>query len=352
MQGVLEIPQSLMGIHEVLSAALTRVQERFDAQLSSDLLAVEDLVVHVERYRGKMLRPALVILAGLAAGSGGIDSPEIDAPTHGDRPSLVSDEHITIAAVCEMVHMATLVHDDVLDEAEIRRRGRTINSLRGNEAAVILGDYLIAASYHLCSQLSDQAASLLIGQTSMTICSGELVQLANRGNLSLDETTYFTILQRKTASLIGTACQLGARYAGADETIQHRLRAFGTSIGIAFQIQDDLLDLTADESVVGKSVGRDLAKGKLTLPVIHLLGTAPPHDRGRALALIESASVGDDGAAAELVAMLDESGSLNAARDRAQSLVRKALEQLDGLPSSPATAYLRMMADAVVQRAF
>jgi len=336
MQDVLDIPQSLMGIHEVLTDALTRVEVRFDAQLRSDLLAVEDLVVHVERYRGKMLRPALVILSGLAVGSVDSFAALDDTPTTSERASLVSPEHITIAAVCEMVHMATLVHDDVLDEAEIRRRGQTINCLRGNEAAVILGDYLIAASYHLCSQLSDQAAALLIGQTSMTICAGELVQLANRGNLSLDEATYFAILQRKTASLIGAACELGARYAGADEATQHRLRSFGTSIGIAFQIQDDLLDLTADESVVGKSVGRDLAKGKLTLPVIHLLANAPPRERGRALVLIESAASGDESAASALVAMLEERDSLQASRDRAEALVGEALKHLDGIEPSPA----------------
>lgn len=341
MRGVLEIPRELAGVHAVLTEALGRVVERFDDQLRSDLLAVEDLVSHVERYRGKMLRPALVILCGLAAGGDEAASPE-----------RISPQLVTIAAVCEMVHMATLVHDDVLDDAAMRRQGRTINALRGNEAAVILGDYLIASSYHLCSQLGDAQAALLIGRTSMTLCAGELVQLANRGNRSLDETTYFAILERKTASLIGTACSLGARLGGAGVEDQRRLEAFGAGLGMAFQIQDDLLDLTGDEAVVGKSVGRDLAKGKLTLPVIHLLANAPPTDRGRALVLIEAAETGDDRAASALVAMLGSSGAIDAARAHAQRFVDRAVGQLGGLTPSAATAYLRMMADAVVQRAF
>src|SRR5437763_2629784 len=127
-----------------------------------------------------------------------------------------TDAHVTIATVVEIVHMATLVHDDVLDEAELRRKGATINHLRGNEAAVLLGDYLISHSYHLCSSLDSQFASRLIGRTTNEVCEGELLQIDNRNNVDLDEETYLTIISRKTAVLCATCCSLGTMFAGAN----------------------------------------------------------------------------------------------------------------------------------------
>ena len=170
-----EIPESLAPLQEFLADALARVEARFDLQLRSDLPPVSKLCAHIERYRGKMLRPTLAILAGLAAHPRAADAPP---------GSIITEDHLLIAAVCEMVHMATLVHDDVLDEAETRRRGRTVNRLYGNEAAVILGDYLIASAYHLCSQLADQAVALEVARVSMTLCAGELLQLHHRRPLA------------------------------------------------------------------------------------------------------------------------------------------------------------------------
>ncbi len=329
------MPAELAPVQRAIEDALARVRVRFDEQLRSDLPPVSRLVRHVEHYRGKMLRPTLVAACGLATG-----------------PLL--DSHITLAAVCEMVHMATLVHDDVLDEADTRRRGRTVNRLHGNEAAVILGDYLIAGAYHLCSQLDSQAAALLIGRVSMTVCSGELLQLAHRADFSLDEPTYFEIVERKTASLIGAACRLGAWCSGADEPACQRLERFGRDLGVAFQIQDDVLDLTGRESVVGKSVGKDLEKGKLTLPVIHHLATCAPVERGRSLLLLERACGPDhDGradAAERIVARLADTDSIGEARKCAANLIERAKGELGALPGSPAKTYLAMMADAVVNR--
>src|SRR3954463_13883702 len=175
----------LPGLTDCIATELAAVDRRFAAELKSELACVNTLVKHVSRFRGKMLRPTLVLLTGKACGE-------------------LSDAHTVIATVVEMVHMATLVHDDVLDEAELRRKGATINHLRGNEAAVLLGDYLISHSFHLCSGLQSQVASRLIGRTTNIVCEGELLQLDNRGNLDLDEETYFQIIERKTASLCAT----------------------------------------------------------------------------------------------------------------------------------------------------
>lgn len=332
----------------LLVEALSRVEERFAKQIESPLAPVQTLCRHVERYRGKMLRPTMVLLTGLAC------RPDDDADTPLDPGSLrVCDEHITIAAVVEMIHVATLVHDDVLDEASTRRGGPTVNNLRGNEAAVILGDYLISNAFHLCSQLDSQTTALLIGQVTTRLCEGELLQLFHREDFALDEKTYYEIVERKTAELIGVACDLGAAYAGASPRSRRRLRDFGVKLGVAFQIQDDLLDLTGREDVVGKSVGKDLEKGKLTLPIIHHLGAADQPTRERTLALLREASKGahDPALEADLRAALDSTGSIGHARQVAGRLVDEAKALLEGAASGPAATLLRSMADSVVSRA-
>jgi octaprenyl-diphosphate synthase len=336
MRGVLDLPPDLAPIADAVADALGRVETVFDAELASDLPPVDALCAHIERYRGKMLRPVLVCVWGLAAD-----------PSLGRLP----DTHVTLAAVCEMVHMATLVHDDVLDEATVRRRGTTVNALRGNEAAVILGDYLIASAYRLCSTLPTPEPALLIGRASQVMCAGELLQLHHRDDLSLDEATYFEILERKTAELIATACELGAAASAGTSDARAAARTFGRSLGLAFQIQDDLLDLTGDEATVGKSVGKDLEKGKLTYPLIHHLGAADPATRGRTLQLLRDRTDAA-GRTPELLARLRETGSVDAARVRAESLVGDARLALASLPDSPARRVLLQMADAVVTRSY
>ena len=339
MSGLLDVPSSLLPVRAAVAAGLERVRERFDRQLRSDLPPVMRLCEHVERYRGKMLRPVLVLASGMAASASG--------------EAAIGDDHITVAAVCEMIHMATLVHDDVLDEAAMRRRGKTVNGLHGNEAAVILGDYLIASAYHLCSQLDSQRTALLLGQVSMTMCAGELLQLSHRGDFSLDEPTYFEIIERKTAALVALACRLGAACSGADEALCRRFERFGSRLGVAFQIQDDLLDLGGAASALGKPVGQDLGKGKLTLPLIHHLASVPALERGRSLRLIERACLDSDArdAAATLGAALRESGSVEYAAGVARSLVDQARAELAPRPDSPPKRFLAAMADAVVTRA-
>src|SRR3978361_1091242 len=162
---------ALASLTDCIRPQLAAVDRLFHEELSSKVSCVNTLVKHVSRFRGKMLRPCLVLLTGKACGK-------------------IAPAHSVIATVVEMVHMATLVHDDVLDEAELRRKGATINHLRGNEAAVLLGDYLISHSYHLCSSLDSQIASRLIAHTTNQVCEGELLQIDNRNNVDLDEQTY------------------------------------------------------------------------------------------------------------------------------------------------------------------
>ena len=344
MPTLMPVSPELLPLQEVLQRALARVEQRLDRQLRSDLPPVQRLVEHVEQYRGKMIRPIMAVLAGLAV------NPAAKQPAD----EHVLEAHVTVAGTCELIHLATLVHDDVLDEADQRRRARTVNRLRGNEAAVILGDYLFSAAYHLCSQLDAQSTALLVARVGMTLCAGELLQLHHRENFSLDEPTYFEIVRRKTASLIAVACQLGAMHSGADPALAQRFDDFGDAIGIAFQIQDDLLDLTGEQAVVGKSLGKDLEKGKLTLSLIHHLAAAGASRRGQTLRLLESAT--QHGQAAELgprlVDALKSTGSIDHARRTAEEFVRRAKDSLEPLHDSPARTLMRQLADAVVTRAY
>jgi octaprenyl-diphosphate synthase len=316
-------------LNELLAEELAAVEAHFAGELVSRLECVNGLIGHIERYRGKMLRPMLLLITGRAC--------------HEDAAIL--DAHRTLGAVIEMVHMATLVHDDILDEARTRRQGATINALRGNETAVMLGDYLISHAYHLCSSLEDQAYARLIAHATNTVCEGELLQLHNRYNWDLDEATYFDIIDRKTGALCGSACRLGALVSGADEQVGDAVDRFGTKVGAAFQVVDDVLDLVGAESVAGKTLGLDLEKGKLTLPLIRLL-----QRRGEAEALRDLLDRGDPDRASRVAALLKQSTAVEDARAVAVDLIDQAKSELQVLRDSDARDMLAAMADAVLTR--
>ncbi|MEM1331127.1 MAG: polyprenyl synthetase family protein [Planctomycetota bacterium] len=360
MRGVFEFPEALRPVQRVIDDALKRVETRFDAQLRSDLPPVNALCKHVEGYRGKMLRPSIAVLCAQAA-----DADAADRFADGAPEVAASEAQVVIGAVCEMVHMATLVHDDVLDEAEVRRRAQTVNALRGNEPAVMLGDYLIASAFHLCSQLDDQSTALEIGRVSMELCAGELLQLHHREQFSLDEATYYEIVMRKTGALIGAACKLGAKHSDRllAPDLPDRFDAFGRRLGVAFQIQDDLLDLTGEQETVGKSVHKDVEKGKPTLPVIHHLARCSPSERGITLDLLDRVAQGLSGGSEpsgpdarasnrRLADRLRDTGSIAFAEAEARRLVDEAKEALETVPDTLPKLVLLIMADAVVSRSF
>ena len=319
---------SLGPLANCIDAEMREVADLFERELKSDLSCVGKLVRHVSRFRGKMLRPALVLLTGKACGS-------------------TTAAHVTIATVVEMAHMATLVHDDVLDDAELRRKGATLNHLRGNEAAVLLGDYLISHSYHLCSSLDSQLASRTIAATTNEVCEGELLQIDNRRNWALDETIYMQIITRKTASLCGACCLLGARFSGASDEMSQKMETYGRRIGEAFQIQDDVLDLVGDIRDVGKTLGTDIEKGKMTLPMIHFMNSAPRQHRDLLLALLS----GNEPDRAEKVRnLILPSRSVEYARAKARTLIDEAIACLDPLPACDAKSSLCAAARFVVDR--
>lgn len=289
---------------------------------------VSRLINHLSHYRGKRLRPALLLLTARACGA-------------------VVRSHHVLAAVVEMIHTATLVHDDVLDGATVRRHVATVNAGWGNQASILLGDYLFTHAFHLTSTLDEARACRLIGEATNRLCAGELHQICQRGNFDLTEEAYFDIIEGKTAELTSCCCRLGALYAGMDDDVVERLASYGRYLGLAFQIADDLLDLVGEERSVGKSLGTDLEQQKMTLPLIYLMRQGSGERVRRLQDLLKSPV---NHKREQLAPELAASGAIAYARRRAEEFASQAAAQLVGLPPSECKSILEHLTDRVVNR--
>jgi octaprenyl-diphosphate synthase len=258
----------------------------------------------------------------------------------------VTPAHHTLGVVVEMIHTATLVHDDVLDEAAIRRHVSTVNAAWNNQTSILLGDFLFTHAFHLTSSV-DARACQIIGEATNRVCEGELLQCVERGNLDLAEAEYFDMIEGKTAALTACCCQLGALYSGASPNVVEHLTRYGRSLGLAFQIADDLLDLVGEERKTGKSLGTDAEQRKATLPLIYLLSRGHSKFTTEARAIL--ASEGNHKREA-LAPLLAASGALDYAEKRAESFAADARKELDCLPSSECRAVLEILTDRVVHR--
>ena len=313
-------------LFEPIARDLEKVEEILRQTIETRQPGVDRLLAHLAHYRGKRLRPALLLLTARACGR-------------------VTPAHHVLAAVVEMIHTATLVHDDVLDGASVRRHVSTINAAWGNQASILLGDYLFTHAFHLTSTLGDATACRLIGEATNRLCAGELHQICERGNLALSEDAYFDIIDGKTAELTSCCCRLGALYSGMDDDAVENLATYGRSLGMAFQIADDLLDLVGEERTAGKSLGTDLEQQKLTLPIIYLLQQGPNTERLRDL--LENP---DKSRRAQLGAELVSGGALDYARRRAEAFAAHAAGRLTCLPPSDCKEILHHLTERVVHR--
>lgn len=275
---------------------------------------------------GKMLRPGLVLLAGACFGP----------PTQ---------RHIQVAAVMEMIHGATLLHDDVLDDGQTRRGTATVNRLWGNEPAVLLGDFVLSQVFRIVADL-DSATAKIIADTAVHVCQGELRQVVRKQNWELMEAEYVSIISDKSAAFFSGCCRLGASLASASEDHIEALARYGLHAGIAFQMTDDLLDITGNESQTGKTSQSDLAARKLTLPLIHLLRSVDASTRNDVCAMLGTSRRLD----ARLGEMLLRYGSLDYVRQRACQYMQEATDALNSLPSGEAREALRQTAEFIVSR--
>jgi octaprenyl-diphosphate synthase len=320
----------LASLFALIATELAESERIFRAELASRFAFVQRMVDHAVALRGKRLRPALLLLSAKACGR-------------------IDRAHPILAAVVEMIHAATLVHDDILDESEARRHSATVNAVWGNETAVLLGDYLFTHAFHLASTLETTLACRWIGRATNQTCEGEMMQVNHRGNLDLDEADYLEIIRGKTAELTAVSCRLGAHYAGAPSATVARLEEYGRQLGVAFQIADDVLDLLGDEDVTGKTLGTDLEKQKLTLPVIHLLRTSPRTIADRVRRILGEHPAG---ARRELRPYLDGSDSIAYAWSRADTAAQAALDCLQEVPPTPARDVLSQLARYVIRRPY
>jgi octaprenyl-diphosphate synthase len=307
---------------------LEAVERVLEQSLAGSRPQVARLVAHVGRYRGKRLRPALLLLTARACGK-------------------VTPAHHTLGAVVEMIHTATLVHDDVLDGATVRRHVPTVNAVWDNQASVLLGDYLFTHAFHLASTTGDARACRIIGEATNRVCEGELQQVCERGNLRLTADEYLDVIDGKTAELTACCCRLGALFSGSPAAVVESLARYGRWLGIAFQIADDLLDLVGDEQTTGKSLGTDLELQKLTLPLICLLDRATSQEADRLRQLLNSPG---NHKRESLRPYLVESGALDYARRRAEDFAARARRDLDCLPDSECKTILESLTERVVQR--
>jgi octaprenyl-diphosphate synthase len=326
--GVGESRRNLSSMYAPIAAELTEAERIFQNELGSRFPFVQHLVDHCADFQGKRLRPALLLLSAKASGR-------------------ISEAHPVLAAVVEMIHTATLVHDDVLDEAAIRRHAATVNAEWGNETAVLLGDYLFTHAFHLAASLDSTRACRWIGHATNKVCEGEMQQVHHRGNLDLDESGYFAIIEGKTAELTAVSCRLGASYAGAPEPTVLALDGYGRNLGIAFQIADDVLDIWGEERVTGKSLGTDLEKQKLTLPIIQMLKRVEPAVAATVRGWL---SEGDPELRRRIRPHLEKTGALDYAWQRAKQHAKQAADGLDCLADSDAKMVLRWLAHYVVRR--
>ena len=313
---------------EPVAAELREFESRLDAEIASDLGPMASAMSHIVKAGGKRLRPALVILS---ARLGSADP----------------DNVFNLAMGIEFIHTATLVHDDLIDKAPTRRGIKTIHEALGPDPAVIIGDYYFAKGAYLLAEIGMPAIDSAISHAVMTICMGELLQMTSRNEYDQSLTDYHRKIGRKTATLVSTSCYGGGLIAGLDENSVEHLRRYGHSLGMAFQIADDVLDYVATSEEVGKPVGADLRQGTVTLPLMLAL---KDREAGPRLRTILDKIDLNDADYETVVRLVRNSTAIAEAERSAQEFAREAAAELRGFPPSEALATLERVCDYVVER--
>jgi octaprenyl-diphosphate synthase len=306
------------------------VEEELVRQSSSGIRLVHDIGQYICRGKGKRVRPAILLLGAQMCGYDGPVGPRL-------------------GAVIEMIHSATLVHDDIIDNASVRRGRASVNAQWGNEITVLMGDWLYMTSFRLAlGERQFKVMDILIEVTRKMV-EGELIQLSFNGSLDITEEQHLDISMRKTAFLFSACSQLGGILGNIDEEQEELLRLYGLNVGLAFQLVDDVLDLTSDESTLGKPVGSDLKEGKLTLPLIYLMRDGKPHHREmvRSVLLENNPAKASRDAISQLV---QDYHTADRVMELAQNYARKARECLAVFPPSRARDALQSIPDYIVER--
>jgi octaprenyl-diphosphate synthase len=310
------------------AADMAAVDALIRSRLASDVVLINQVAEHIIGGGGKRLRPMLHLLAARAAGYAG-------------------GHHIQLAALIEFIHTSTLLHDDVVDESDLRRGRQTANAVWGNAASVLVGDFLYSRSFQMMVELDSMRVMRILADTTNRIAEGEVLQLLNIGNPDTRERAYLDVIERKTAVLFAAATRLGAVLAGLPPEQEDALARYGLDLGYAFQIADDVLDYVSDAGTLGKNIGDDLAEGKPTLPLIIAIERS---DATQAGMLKRAIQTGGLDALDDVLAAIRGTGALDASREHARAYAQSARAALAALPDSDARDALGVLADYAIDR--
>ncbi len=318
-------------IFSLIRDEMMLVEAEFQRQAGSNIQVINYLGDYLRASGGKRVRPALLLLSNYAVGGKG-----------------AAENVVRLATVMEMLHTATLVHDDIIDNAETRRNRISVNARFGNQSAVLMGDWLYMSAFE--TSLQERSLEILDILTRLTrkMTEGELIQLTTLGRSDISETEYFDILQRKTAYLFSACCEIGAITGNTSKQEQNALRDYGMNLGTAFQLADDVLDFTADEDVLGKASGADLLEGKLTLPLI-LLVEKKPEVKKKLEKIMHDGSY-ENVPRAMLLEYLENNGLIEKTRKRAYEFASLAIKNLELLPKTEYRLALEEIPGYMIER--
>lgn len=315
---------------ELIGADLKKVEEQFRKDLESDVPLIRKVGEYVLASGGKRIRPAMLLLAARLCNYQGTQA-------------------IPLASVVEFIHTATLLHDDVVDSATLRRGLASANTLWGNEASVLIGDFLFSKSFSLMVAAGSLDILRVMSRATTVIAEGEVLQLLYTGELGLTEEQYIEVVRAKTAVLLSAACQCGAILGGVSPEQEQAMADFGMELGIAFQLMDDLLDYTASEEAFGKSIGHDLEEGKMTLPLIHTLRGCADDERATVASIVEKDLLSDEDFSV-VSTLVQTYGGIEYTVARARHSIENCVQHLSSFPAGTCKNALLDLAEYVVTR--
>ncbi|MCC6141747.1 MAG: polyprenyl synthetase family protein [Nitrospira sp.] len=321
---------SMADVWEAYRAELDGVEHQVRQNLDSSVTLVNTVAAHILSSGGKRVRPLLLLLSARLCGYTG-------------------REHHQLGSLIEFIHTATLLHDDVVDEADIRRSRSTARKVWGNQISILVGDYLYSKAMAQIVEFRSHGMNEVLAEACTKMAEGEVLQLYYNGNPSMPESDYIKIVEHKTAGLIAAACRMGAILADASEEKQAALFRFGQYLGIAFQVADDTLDYNADGQRLGKTLGQDLRQGKATLPLLHLLGHCSESDRNMIKDRMETRTL-SPADLERILGLMQDAGSLAYAMERAKTYIAAAQHELDAFEDSSARRALIVAADYMITR--
>lgn len=330
MTTTLSAPIDFDAIKQLTLTEAKAVDQLIVSELSSDVILINEIGRYIVTNGGKRLRPMLLLLAAKALGE-------------------VSQNHLILAAVIEFIHTATLLHDDVVDESDLRRGEASANAVWGNAASVLVGDYLYSSAFEMMVRTDNMRVMELLSKTTTAIAEGEVLQLLNCNNPDTTEAKYLEVIARKTAILFSAATQLAGILSNAGEEIETALAQYGQHLGIAFQLIDDALDYKATSEELGKNLGDDLAEGKPTLPLIYAIQNGTPEEAAIVIAAIKN---GNREVFNEVYAVVQRTNAITYTEQQADLQAQKAIDSLAILPESDYKNALILLAKFAVQRSY